>query len=141
MKIYHYDPLTRLFLYEEDATPDPLVEGEFLVPAWATGLPPLTKVPAGQQTFFDGDKWALQDIPPPPEPESSNPLTDDELVAQTKAVAKKLLQDTDYTQMVDISSSLHNFDAFVEYRRLVRDIFLHPIKDPKWPEIPTPVWD
>lgn len=140
MKIYHYDPLTRLFLFEEDATPDPLVKGEYLIPAFATGWPPLTKIPAGQQTFFNGDKWALRDIPLPPEPETSNPLTDEELIAQIKATAKKLLQETDYTQAEDVLAILINVADFIEYRAKVRSIFLSPVKDPKWPQPPTPEW-
>lgn len=141
MKIYHYDPLTRLFLFEDVAPQDPLDPTNFLVPAWATGQPPLTKIPKGKQTYFNGDQWALRDIPLLDQPETSNPLTDEEKVAFVKAHAKSLLVETDYTQAVDVSSMLLNFEAFVEYRRQVREIFLEPIIDPVWPVMPTPQWE
>lgn len=140
MKIYHYDPLTRLFLFEDVAVVDPLDSENFLIPAWSTGKPPLSKVPEGQQTYFDGDNWALRDIPQE-QPETSNPLTDEQKLSYVKAQAKDLLAETDYTQTVDISTMLINFEAFVEYRRLVREIFFKPSIDPEWPAMPTPQWD
>lgn len=140
MKVYNYDPLTRALVSIEDAVESPLEEGVFLIPAFATGLPPIEKVPQGKYNHFNGDKWVLEDIPQE-QPDTSNPLTDEELIAHTKAMAKQLLMQTDYTQAVDISSMLINFESFVEYRRLVREIFLTPVKDPVWPAMPSPDWD
>lgn len=139
MKIYHYDPLTRVFLFEDVAQPDPLEEGNFLVPAWATGKPPLAKVPEGKQCVFYNDEWVLWDLSLP-QPEESNPLTDEEMITQTKSTAKKLLQDTDYTQVEDVLAVLVNVADFIEYRTKIRTIFLSPTKNPKWPAIPTPEW-
>lgn len=140
MKVFNYDPLTRALVSIEDAVESPLEEGVFLIPAFATGLEPIKQVPQGKYNHFDGDKWVLMDIPQE-QPEASNPLTEEEQLALVKAQAKTLLIETDYTQAVDISTMLVNFDAFVEYRRQVREIFFKPSIDPTWPVMPTPQWD
>jgi hypothetical protein len=140
MKVYNYDPLTRALVSIEDAVESPLEQGVFLIPAFATGLVPIENVPQGKYNHFNGDKWVLEDIPQE-QPETSNPLTEEEQLALVKAQAKGFLLETDYTQAVDVSSMLVNFEAFVEYRRLVRDIFRTPSLTPKWPAMPTPQWD
>lgn len=40
MQIFHYYPETGEFLGQSTAMPDPLEEGSFLVPAYATDTPP-----------------------------------------------------------------------------------------------------
>ena len=140
MKIYNYNALTRLLISEEEAVESPLEPGVFLIPAFATDLPPPAKVPEGKEAFFDGNGWALRDIPPPQQPESSNPLTDDELVALCKSQAKQYLIDTDWSQTNDVLALLKNIKDFTDYRATVRDLFFNPVKAPKWPTPPAPVW-
>jgi len=140
MKIYHYDPLTRLFLFEDVAEPDPLVPDNFLIPAWSTGLPPLTKIPKGQQTFFDGDTWALRDIPQIAQPEESNPLTDEELMFVCTQTAKQKLNESAWSQAADVITSLKNPEDFTKYRAALMQLLSKPDTQPVWPVEPVPVW-
>jgi hypothetical protein len=40
VKIYHYDPASFELIGQDDAEPNPLAPGEFLIPAHATNVPP-----------------------------------------------------------------------------------------------------
>lgn len=66
--------------------------------------------------------------------------TEAELVAKCKATARKLLADTDYTQAADVIALLKNADSFKVYREVIRGLFLDPVKNPKWPDVPQPDW-
>ncbi|WP_408591209.1 hypothetical protein [Novosphingobium sp.] len=68
----------------------------------------------------------------PPEP------SDDDKKAVCKAAARKLLVDTDYTQVADVD--LKNQAAFTAYRASVRQLLINPVADPVWPELPVPIW-
>lgn len=59
MQIFHYHPETGEFLGQSAALPDPLEEGRFLVPAYATDAPPPE---SGQNkvAVFDGQSWVLK---------------------------------------------------------------------------------
>ena len=140
MKIYHYDPLLRICTGVSEADESPLEPGVFLIPAFATEFPPLSKVPDGQYNYFDGDGWMLKDIPPPPEAEYSNPPTDEEWLEHIKLQAKALLMSTDWSQMQDVNALLENQQEFTAYRTAVRAIFFSPVKDPEWPAPPVAVW-
>lgn len=56
MKIYNYHPLTKEFLSEGIADADPLVEGNWLIPAHATTVPALD-IQSGHIPVFDGSEW------------------------------------------------------------------------------------
>lgn len=56
MKIYNYHPLTKEFLSEGIADADPLVEGNWLIPAHATTVP-APGVQSGYVPVFDGSEW------------------------------------------------------------------------------------
>ena len=53
--------------------------------------------------------------------------------------AKKLLSDTDYSQLADVN--LVNKNEFTEYRSLVRAIANNPVPNPVFPVAPTPIWN
>lgn len=56
MKIYNYHPLTKEFLSEGIADADPLVEGNWLIPAHATTVP-VPEIQSGHVPVFDGSQW------------------------------------------------------------------------------------
>ncbi len=78
MKIYCYDPQTMKFLEERDARPDPLSEGEYLIPAFATSIAP-PDIAEQQEAVFNGTDWTVTDIPaaPPPPPVPPPPALSD----------------------------------------------------------------
>lgn len=67
MKIYHYHPNSGNYLGHSIADPSPLEENIYLIPAYATSLPPLS-VGEGEQNKFDGTAWQVVLIPAPPPP-------------------------------------------------------------------------
>lgn len=69
MNIFHYDPVLLLFVGVGVADPDPMTEGDWLMPAHATSLvPPITT--DGRLTRFNPAivSWELIDAPAPVEP-------------------------------------------------------------------------
>lgn len=67
MKIYHYHPNSGSYLGHSIADQSPLEENIYLIPAYATLLPPLA-VGEGEQNRFDGTAWQVVPIPAPPPP-------------------------------------------------------------------------
>lgn len=63
------------------------------------------------------------------------------LLNQCKKQAKKLLKYTDYSQLGDVSNDIKNIEEFVSFRKKIRQLMLNPVKNPEFPEIPTPVWN
>ena len=62
MQIYNYDPFTGHFLSAGQADASPLEPEEFLIPAYATIIPPPEFNPDTQTCVFTGKKWELEDI-------------------------------------------------------------------------------
>lgn len=60
------------------------------------------------------------------------------LLERCKSRAKKLLQETDWSQLSDVAIS--NKAAFDAYRSAVRAIYLNPVTEPVWPERPEAYW-
>jgi len=63
MKIYNYDKETKVFLSEADARENPLEEGKFLIPAFATDKTPLDEK-IDNRIIFDvvNNKWIYEAI-------------------------------------------------------------------------------
>lgn len=60
MKIYNYHPVTREYISEGEARPDPVTIGEFLIPANATQVtPPMPTL--GKARVFDGTWSQVED--------------------------------------------------------------------------------
>jgi hypothetical protein len=57
-----------------------------------------------------------------------------------KAEAKKLLEDTDWSQVADVAAVLANKAAFDTYRTAVRELYFNPVAEPVWPERPEADW-
>ena len=60
MKIYHYDKQTRAYVGEDLADPNPLEEGEFLIPACATPIKPPEVETDQVAVFLDGGGWTIK---------------------------------------------------------------------------------
>lgn len=60
------------------------------------------------------------------------------LLENCKAKAKRLLQETDWSQLGDVL--IDNKAAFDAYRAAVRSIYFNPITEPVWPERPEAAW-
>lgn len=68
MNIWHYHPQNRHLMGQGHADASPLEPGVFLLPAFATDIPP-PNASDGFYVVFTGNGWALEEIPSPPEPE------------------------------------------------------------------------
>lgn len=68
MNIYHFHPVSGVFVGQGVADESPLEEGVFLIPAHATPLA-LPNVPDGSRAVFNGASWAVEVIPPAPTPD------------------------------------------------------------------------
>ena len=71
MKIYHYDPITNVYISTGDADTCPITQDP-LIPAFATDKKP-PEIPEGKQAVFVGTGWELRDIQKqedPSEPEN-----------------------------------------------------------------------
>jgi hypothetical protein len=84
MDIFHYHPISGALLGASKADRHPIVEDEWLLPAFSTPTPPPT-VPEGEMAVWEGEAWALHLVPPPapeqepgpaPEPPPQPPPTD-----------------------------------------------------------------
>lgn len=74
MNIYNYDRDTGYYLGISQADPDPMNEGSWLIPAYATTVAPPVDFPIGKIPVWEGSKWVIKDIPtPPPTPEPPAP--------------------------------------------------------------------
>lgn len=52
MKVYNYNSSTKFYTFEEEADPDPLLPGRWLIPAWATKVKP-PEVKENEVACFD----------------------------------------------------------------------------------------
>lgn len=69
MNIYNYHPDIGVFLGISQADPDPLVEGNWLIPAFATTVAP-PQFGISEHPVWKGTAWVLEPIPAEPEPEA-----------------------------------------------------------------------
>lgn len=70
----------------------------------------------------------------PPAPPS------DLLKLQCKDQARQKLVDTDFSQAIDVAAILLNKADYDAYRSTVRDLYLYPVDDPQWPDLPVAIW-
>jgi len=100
MLVYHYHETTGVFLNtSEDAEPNPLEPGKWLIPAHSTPKsPPSPPNPKTQHAVFDGTSWSVQTIPPPPKPTHAQNIAN---APKKKLVAGPLIFDVLTQQHVD----------------------------------------
>ena len=128
MKIYHYDSSTKFFVAEGKADPDPLVQGSFLVPAFATEVEP-PQLSSEQVAFWNGSQWEIKDAPKPEAPK----ITWDQVRMKRNA----LIAQSDWVMFEDASPKPSK-EAWLTYRQVLRDIpqtFSKP-EEVVWPEKP-----
>lgn len=81
-EIFNFDPANKAFTSSGFADESPLDEGGYLIPAFATEIPP-PEIPAGKYAAFDGAAWQLLDATGPvPESISETP---DQTIARYEA--------------------------------------------------------
>ena len=76
MKTHSFD-FGGFYIGSEDADPDPMNEGAFLLPARATFVPPPEPIPDGQWPRWNGAEWQLA-----AKPAAATALTPIEKLAQ-----------------------------------------------------------
>jgi len=142
MKIYHYHPATRKYLYQDIADESPLEPGVFLLPAYATLVEPPKDIPKDSYLSWNGNDWEILKIPEVPKalepiPEEKE-LTDpwEELRLQRN----HLLVSTDYLFLRDYQDlTAEKETIWRAYRQALRDLPKNTIDPtmPEWPIKPT----
>jgi hypothetical protein len=93
---------------------------------------PITELPTWATAcvgVWDATDYAIKNPPPP---------TTEQLIAANEAKAKKLLSDSDWTQLPDVN--LTNQSDWNTYRQALRVIATSPTATPVWPVEPQVVW-
>lgn len=114
--VYSYN-LNGEFVGTDQAFPDPLTPGEYLLPAGATTVAPPDAV-EGKARKWDGSEWVLEDIP---EPTPVPPPTTEELASAARTQRNGLLYACDWTQLGDVPASVDK-SAWATYRQALRDV-------------------
>ncbi|WP_054312288.1 DUF4376 domain-containing protein [Mesorhizobium sp. 1M-11] len=73
MQVYHYDIGTKLLSGTSEAHPNPMREGEFLIPAFATALMPPALAPNEAAKWVD-DHWAIVPVVVDPGTGTAQPI-------------------------------------------------------------------
>jgi len=150
MKIYHYHPVTREFLGEDDARPDPELPDHVLAPADATTIKPPAPptwpsgcvaqydpdteawnlVPDRRGTVYwtpEGERHQITDLgvePPEGALDAPPPPSPEDLAAKERQRRNGLLRATDWTQLADAQLRLgpERVAAFEAYRQALADV-------------------
>jgi hypothetical protein len=66
MKVYNYNPDSKIFTYAEEADPDPLIPGRWLIPLHATDIAP-PGVEENEAVYFNEaeGKWTIVEVKQP----------------------------------------------------------------------------
>jgi hypothetical protein len=107
-----------------------------------TAPPPneiITELPEWANACFAvwDDADYLEKNPPAPTPE--------QLLQICKNLAKKYLEDTDWSEVPSVSDSantphLLNLAEYVAYRNAIRNLAVNPVTNPTWPAKPVAKW-
>lgn len=128
MKIYSYNPFTKIFSNEAVADKNQLNPSEYILPAFCTTIQP-PSFPQGKQAFWNGSAWQIQDIPQPePEPEPELPQIEPEPEPEPEPISweyvrsmrSMYLKYSDWVVLPD--SNPPNKEAWLTYRQALRNI-------------------
>lgn len=92
MKIYNYDKRTKEYINSTNARENPMVRGEYLLPANATFIEPKDK-----ENIFDGDKWIYKE-------DNRSKIVYNKKTLQPKTVDYLGIIDNNYTLLKPISN-------------------------------------
>lgn len=122
MLAHSYDVHTGRFIGSESADPDPLEDGNFLIPAAATTVEPPAEF-GKLWPYWNGEAWELRDEGTPER---------ERLMRKNRAEA---LTSSDWTQLPDAPITKATRDLWRAYRQDLRDL----TKNSEWPfvELPT----
>ena len=62
------------------------------------------------------------------------------LKEQCKSQAKKLLSDSDWSEIQSVIEQLENSNEWKEYRTNIRKFIINPIENPVFPDKPQTLW-
>ena len=89
---------------------------------------------------YDNINW-ISDPPSKKEVEQKIQLFKIETnIENCKIKAKKLLVNSDWTELPSIIEEVTNIEQWKRYRSIVRNYFINPIEDPKFPDEPETIW-
>lgn len=145
--IYHYHPVTSLYLGQDVADESPLEPGIYLIPASSTVVPPpVDPAPRGYGHMWSEElsKWVTERLPVPDkgEEDTDEHLTEEELNAKKWKLLRenrnKLLSETDYLFMRDYILTPEQDFKWRTYRTALRDLPKNTtdIDNPPWPQPP-----
>ena len=61
MKIYHYDPVTKVLIGVSEGVKSP-IGSEYFVPAHSTAIPPPAPIPENKKPVFQGTHWEFRSV-------------------------------------------------------------------------------
>lgn len=132
MFVYHYHHISFIYLGSESADPDPLEEGQFLLPANSTFTAPPDSPPSGFHYRWDSanEQWNLVETPKCP---------GDDAWRQLRQERNRRLGECDWMFVVrDYCMSYEKEMRWREYRQRLRDLPANTAdpRNPVWPEMP-----
>lgn len=112
MKIYNYDPVSKVYTGETEADESPLEPGVFLVPAHATPNPP-PAVPDGHFAVWE-DAWIIKR-------DTSEDITAEMQKQKQNAEARALLAKTDWYIIRSIETGVQAPKEILDLRAAARE--------------------
>lgn len=132
MKIYNYNPFTKIFLNEGVADKNQLNPSEYILPAFCTTIQP-PSVPQGKSAYWTGLTWEIRNTPQPQfEPEIIESITWDSI----RSNRNYYLSQTDWVFTPD--APVQDKQPWLDYRQALRNIpqtFVTP-ESVVWPTKP-----
>lgn len=126
LKVYSFHPVSGEYVGEDIAFPNPLEEGQFLIPAYSTDVEPPNEQ-EGKIIVWNGSEWYFKDIV----------VSAERKAAEARHHRNSLLAQSDWRMLPDIPEKF--VSGWAIYRQSLRDLpqqegFPETIN---WPTAPT----
>lgn len=126
LKVFSYHPETGEYVGEDIAFPNPLEEGQYIIPAYSTVVEP-PKEQEGKVIVWTGLQWSFEDIV----------VSKEQKAAEARYRRNSLLAQSDWRMFPDIPDK--HVTSWAIYRQSLRDLpqqegFPETIN---WPTAPT----